>query len=451
MMVQMIYIYYREILLIKLLLLTSFFSCSAQFLPSTVGVHDKKNSSSNTDESFVLDFDNDNTCTSNCGSSSFYAKLTGVPSKLNWSVSLWIKSGSNTGQWRSAINSYSDNKNGWQIDASSNGEEYRYTYKKPGAGGSSSEKVRFNFINGGNNGNAITGNWDHLAVTSNGSANETKLYYNGILLKTIAEAITSNTFNEINLGRNRYGDKPGNYSIDEVRVWDIVLTQDQIRKWMFKTLDNAHSNYSDLYVYFQMNIDNISGNQLLDQSGNNRNPTLYNLNEAGIQIATSYVPVRSLISSYSNNQVGLWSGSGLGEGLLSPGEPYKSLSSSGLEMEVSTSLSKENFVVFGNNGLEETTNSDLPSGSLLKRSKREWQFDKEGSVTTDIIIDISSATGNNVSVFAASKYKLLYKSCTMCDFSVYSTGSSYSDDNITFSDVVIKDGFYSIASEDDKL
>ena len=45
------------------------------------------------------------------------------------------------------------------------------------------------------------GNWDHLAVTSNGSANETKLYYNGILLKTIAEA-TSNTFNEINLGRN---------------------------------------------------------------------------------------------------------------------------------------------------------------------------------------------------------------------------------------------------------
>ena len=71
-----------------------------------------------------------------------------------------------------------------------------------------------------------------------------------------------------------YGDKPGNYSIDEVRVWDIVLTQDQIRKWMFKTLDNAHSNYSDLYVYFQMNIDNISGNQLLDQSGNIKSYTI---------------------------------------------------------------------------------------------------------------------------------------------------------------------------------
>ena len=414
--------------------------CFSQILPSSVAVHHKKNISSITDESFVLDFDNDNNCTSNCSASSFYAKLTDVPTKLNWSVSLWIKSGSND-KWRCAINSYSSNSDGWQIDSNDNGDAYRYTHKKP-TGGSTQRSF---------GDNSITENWDHLAITSNGSGNETKLYYNGILTYTMDYAITTNTFDEINLGRNRYGDKPGNYKIDEVRVWDVVLTQNQIQKWMFKTLDNSHSNYLDLYVYFQMNSDNISGNQLLDQSGNNNNPTLYNLDEAGIEITTSYVPVRTLISSYSNNQIGLWSGSGLGERLVTSGEPYKSLSSSGLEMEVSTSLSEENFVIFGNNGLDATTDSDLPSGDLLIRSKREWQFDKEGSITTDVIIDISSTTGNNVSVSAASKYKLLYKSCTMCDFSVYASGSSNSSDKITFSNVVIKEGFYSIASEDNNL
>ena len=231
--------------------LIKFNFCQSQILPTSIGVHHKK-SSSVSDESYILDFDNDNTCTNNCELSSFYAQMTNVPDKTNWSVSLWIKSGTND-KWRAAINSYSNNNNGWQIDSNADGTEYRYTHN--------SNQIRFNYSNGGNNGNSITGNWDHLAVTSNGdNGGETKLYYNGILLHTIGSGLTSNTFDEINIGRNRYGDKPGNYSIDEVRIWDVVLTEDQIQEWMFKPLDNSHSNYSDLYVYFQMNSDVISGN-----------------------------------------------------------------------------------------------------------------------------------------------------------------------------------------------
>ena len=432
------------ILLIRILstILILVSEVNAQFLPSSVGVHHKKSSVS--DESYILDFDNNNTCTNDCELSSFYAQLTNVPDKTNWSVSLWIKSGTND-KWRAAINSYSNNNNGWQIDSNSDGTEYRYTHN--------SNQIRFNYSNGGNNGNSITGNWDHLAVTSNGdNGGETKLYYNGILLHTIGSGLTSNTFDEINIGRNRYGDKPGNYSIDEVRIWDVVLTEDQIQEWMFKPLDNSHSNYSDLYVYFQMNSDVISGNQLLDQSGNNRNLTIYNLNETGIQLATSYVPVKTLVPSYSNNQTGLWSGSGLGERLLTPGDPYKSLSSSGLEMQVSAALTKENFVIFGNNGTQSSTSTSILG--LSKISDRVWQFDETGTVSADIIIDIGTATGySDGASLTANNYKLLYKSCSMCDYSIEVDGASSvsNTDNITFSSVAIKDGFYSIGSNDNNL
>lgn len=429
----------RKIIFIYLIPIISF----GQFMPSSVGVHHKK-SSSVSDESYILDFDNDNTCTNNCELSSFYAQLTNVPDKTNWSVSLWIKSGAND-KWRAAINSSSNNNYGWQIDSNSDGTEYRYTHN--------SNQIRFNYSNGGNNGNSITGNWDHLAVTSNGAnGGETKLYYNGILLHTIGSGLTSNTFDEINLGRNRYGDKPGNYSIDEVRIWDVVLTEDQIQEWMFKALDNSHSNYSDLYVYFQMNSDVISGNQLLDQSGNNRNLTIYNLDESGIQLASSYVPVKALIPSYSNNQTGLWSGSGLGERLLIPGDPYKSLSSSGLEMQVSTALTKENFVIFGNNGTQSSSSTSILG--LSKLSDREWQFDETGTVSADIIIDIGTATGySGGASLTANNYKLLYKSCSMCDYSIEVDGASSvsNTDNITFSSVAINDGFYSIGSTDTNL
>jgi hypothetical protein len=48
-------------------------------------------------------------------------------------------------------------------------------------------------------------------------------------------------------------------------------------------------------------------------------------------------------------------------------------------------------------------------------------------------------------------YKLLYKSCTSCSFSVYATGASNSGDVVTFSNITIQDGFYAIATTDTNL
>ncbi|MEL0008486.1 MAG: hypothetical protein VW741_01315 [Flammeovirgaceae bacterium] len=68
-----------------------------------------------------------------------------------------------------------------------------------------------------------------------------------------------------------------------------------------------------------------------------------------------------------------------------------------------------------------------------------------------------SFDGNNYistggATLVANNYKLLYKSCSMCDYSIKADGASVSNtDNITFSSVAIQDGFYSIGSNDANL
>ena len=116
-------------------------------------------------------------------------------------------------------------------------------------------------------------------------------------------------------------------------------------------------------------------------------------------------------------------------------------------MTVSSTLSEENFAVFGNNNTSNTSTSDLPSGTAI-RSARIWQMDKSGTVSASIIIDISDATGNNPTVGAATNYKLLHRIGTSGNFTSVATGGSVSGDNITFSGVTIHKGFYVIAATD---
>ena len=401
----------------------------AQILPPSVGVHHKK-SSSVSDESYVLDFNNNDTCGNDC-TTSFYAEVP-WSNMSTYSVSMWVKSGeSNPSQFRAFFNTYEPNSktnDGFQMDS----------------GGGDNPRYRYYYANGNTlsyGDNSLVTTWVHLAVVADGSQNETRLYYNGELVSGATFSGVEERWNQIEIGRNRKAGSPGNYYLDEIRVWSAALSESDIKAWMHKPLDNSHTNYSNLEVYFQMNQNSISGTTLLDVSGNDNNATMYN--SSLINTSTSYVPVVDLISGYQNNVEAIWISSGTAD----------SDASNGLSMNVSSTLAEANFAVFGNNNSSGTTTDNLPSGqSLLKRSSREWQLEESGTVTVNIKIDISDATGNNIAPAAASKYKLLYKSCSMCDYSIEASGSSISStDNITFSSVAIKDGFYSIGSTDNNL
>ena len=394
----------------------------SQFIPPTVGVHYKK-SSSTSEESFVIDFDNDDDCTSGC-SSSFYAEVPWTTNLSTYTVSLWVKSGEeDPSDWRAFFNTHSPNSGGFQLD-SNGGNRYRFL--------STEGSETFGA-------NTIKTTWVHLAAVVNGT--DTKLYYNGAYVAT-GNWVESD-WNGIEIGRNRNEDRPGNYYLDEVRVWDAAISQANIQAWMHKTLSSSHPNYSDLQVYFQMNSNSISGTTLLDASTNGNNATMYN--SSGINTSSSNVPLVDLISGYQNNVEAIWT---------STGDYHNdSDASAGLSMSLvspSSALAEANFVVYGNNGTQSSSSTSILG--LSKLSDRVWQFEETGTVSADIKIDISLATNASVSPSDASIYKLLYKSCSMCDYSIEADGSSISStDNITFSTVAIKDGFYTIGSTDSNL
>ena len=404
---------------------------NAQFLPTSVGVHNKKSSVS--DESYVLDFNNNDTCDDEC-TNSFYAEVP-WSNMSTYSVSMWVKSGElEPAQFRAFFNTYDPGGNntndGFQMDS----------------GGGSNRRYRYYYANGNTlsyGDNSLVTTWVHLAVVADGSQNETRIYYNGELVSGATFSGVEERWNQIEIGRNRKEDAPGNYYLDEVRVWSAALSESDIKAWMHKPLDNSHTNYSDLEVYFQMNQNSISGTTLLDVSGNSNNATMYN--SSGINTSTSYVPVVDLISGYQNNVEAIWTSTG----------DYNNDSdaSGGLSMSLvspSSALAEANFVVYGNNGTQSSGSASILG--LSKLSDRVWQFDETGTVSSDITIDISLATNASVSPSDASKYKLLYKSCSMCDYSIEASGSSISStDNVTFSSVAIKDGFYSIGSTDNNL
>ena len=134
----------------------------------------------------------------------------------------------------------------------------------------------------------IAGGWHHYAGVA--SASGTKVYVDGVLIQTgpgIANTILNNANSVIHFGKDvRYavglpGDDPryGNMSLDEVKIWNRALCQDEINAR--KNCQLIPSSTTGLQGYYQFNqgtvgADNSSVTILNDISGNNRNGDLTN-------------------------------------------------------------------------------------------------------------------------------------------------------------------------------
>ena len=383
-------------------------SIFSQILPSNFGIHKKKITAST---NYALSFDGSND----------YITTNGGTISTAWSVEVWFKKASNKSTHNLTNNANSNNSGTWSLRLAQWNNIYKVGITKYG--------VKDYYIND-SKANLEINKWEHVAWTYEN--NLVTVYINGENLgTTFTRGPLANGailyWNIIGKSSNSIGGE-----IDELRIWNDVRTSSEINDKMFISLEGNESN---LVAYYMMS--NQSGSSLTDNSSNSNTGTI-----SGATWVTSNAPIGIINESYQNNIRSLWQKTGTSD----------SEASGGLTLNVSSALAEDNFIVYSNNNSSGTTTENLPSGeSIQKRSTRKWQFDEVGSVTSDLKIDISDATGNSVTPSSASNYKLLYKSCTECDFSVYSTGSSSSADIITFSNVSIQDGFYSIASTDANL
>jgi hypothetical protein len=114
--------------------------------------------------------------------------------------------------------------------------------------------------------------WIHFAATYNG--NVQRLYINGILEATKGGNGNVRTFNtdmKATIGSFApYNGRFFNGEIDEMSIWDIALTEDQILDFMNETLDETQEG---LQAYY--NFDEIVDDILIDLTNKDHDGTVY--------------------------------------------------------------------------------------------------------------------------------------------------------------------------------
>ena len=350
----------------------------------------------------------------------------------SYTVSAWAKVEGGSGDWRSVITSRSEtgsNDKGYTIYAGNNDTWQFWTGTGTGTN-----------IDGGswhqiNSGVSVGSGWAFLTATYDGTT--MKFYVNGVQKGGNLDASAhKNTTEPMRIGAGKTEDTVPEYyfngKIDEIRIWNDVRTQSEIREYMHK---EVASDESGLVANYRMS--DGSGTSLADDSDNIYTGTLTNMEEG--DWVTSYAPIGDLNSSYETDVEGIWSVSGTSA----------SDASDGLTMTVGSTLSTGNFAVYGNNNTSGTSTSDLGSVGSSIRTGRIWQVDESGTVAGTVTIDISDATGNSGQSGTASNYRLLYRSGTSGDFSSAGTGASISGDAVSFTSISLEDGYYALGGESD--
>ncbi len=154
------------------------------------------------------------------------------------------------------------------------------------------------------------GNWHHFVGVIDQTDNKVKLYMDGVLKATddfTAAFMDDSDGEELVIGADSDLDNGVDFvfdgTIDEVRIWDVARTQNQIRDNMYKELDSPLTE-TNLFAYYQFN--ETSGTNLPDMSSNTNDGTLTNMDPSTDWVSsTAPIPYYS-VSDGSWNSNATW-------------------------------------------------------------------------------------------------------------------------------------------------
>jgi len=276
------------------------------------------------------------------------------------------------------------------------------------------------------------GKWHHVAFTT--STSSQTLYIDGVQIGsrngTLNHTWWTTTFigTGYDAGTRLSTTKTWKYckaNIDEVRVWDTILSQSTIKAWYYRSVTSSHPDYSSLRAYY--NLDEGSGIYAYDTSANSYTGQLKNFSTN--PWINSYAPFISSPSIYINDLASTW--------------PVNSSSASSI-LSINASLSGNTYVVYGHNNNPIKYNNNNKPSFILKRLSRSWRLEKEGSVSADLIFDYSALDTSNFNTF-----KLLISADTGFANANIKDGVKTGGYKIKFSNVSIQDSFfYTIGAHD---
>jgi hypothetical protein len=118
----------------------------------------------------------------------------------------------------------------------------------------------FDRIDKGASESEFEGQWNHWAFTKNTNSGEMKIYLNGTVWHSGNGKTKPIDIHTLKIARYKG-------QMDEVRIWNKELSQNEINDWKNISVDNSHPNYNNLVAYFKM--DEGSDTLLNDLSPNN--------------------------------------------------------------------------------------------------------------------------------------------------------------------------------------
>lgn len=288
--------------------------------------------------------------------------------------------------------------------------------------------------------------WHHIAVTYNATGMY-QAYLNGTLAHEQAangNIVTSAA--DLIIGVGPWGNMDAFMafgSIDEIRLWNVERSAEDIKGNMFKNLTGTEAG---LVLY--QNFDNDDGtNVVADLSSAGNNCTKIGMDDSNF--IDSECVIADAVTQSMDDLNGIWFSSNafLQDPRVVDTDNGLSLASNFNGQDTSA------YVIWGHNGGTGTTTSELPANSPANsmRTARTWSATVFGNITPNMTFNLDNAAGGGTALptgLDAERYTLLEQEAPTANFVAIANADAVSASDVTFNVVPVQGATYAIATGD---